>query len=301
MREWFKYLYDRTNRGKVFKLKSSTPEEHAKDMGGYHSGSSYRSKSEFFENWYLSKQSGRLETYNNFVQRNLDKKTKVLSLARGRCAGELYLLEQGFNIVCSDLRELGIHGDSQQLFPLFKFFPLDILQSSSREKYDAITAFSLLYLFTDDELKLFFKNVSSSLSGEGILILDPGGASDNRITLFMDEFFLKCENWLVRVILFLLNKPNALIVKHQGFRRTDNEIIAAGEEAGFVLVATEYADFLTEFRRSRIFRYLLEKSDYAEKVLSIIGKKCLISDCLSSSFLSRIGLDNVRGRLGDYI
>jgi hypothetical protein len=273
MRKWVKYFHDRSIKGKVCNEKSSTPEDHARDMGGYHSDASYKDKEFFFAKWYHNQQDGRLETYNRFVQSNLDKKVRILSLASGRCAGEIYLLAQGHDIVCSDLRELDIHDDARKLFPLFRFFLLDILRSSLQKKYDAITAFSLLYLFSDNDLKVFFRNVSSSLNDDGVLILDPGGASDNRVTLFMDEFFLKYEVCLIRAILFALSKSSALVVKHHGFRRSDDEIIAAAKEAGFELVATEDGDFLTEFRRSRILGYLLRKSNIARKIISAIGRK----------------------------
>ncbi len=273
MRRWVKYLHDFSVRGEIFKEKSKAPEDLAVDMGGYQPDTSYKRKDSFFENWYLNKDNSRLQTYNNFIQSHLDKKAKILSLASGRCAAELYLLEKGYDIVCSDLKELKIHDDAKQLIPSFRFSPLDILKPSLHGKYDAVTAFSLIYLFDKDDLNLFFENVSNSLSMGGNLILDPGGASDSRTTLFMDEFILKYETLMKRIILFVFGKPSASVVKHHGFRRSDQEIIVAAKEAGFELVATEYDDFFTELRRSWILQCLLGAGGFVSKAFSVVGRK----------------------------
>ncbi len=273
MRKWIKYFNDRSIKGKVFQGKSSAPEEHARDMGGYHLDETYKNKTDFFETWYLNQNDGRLEVYNQFIQGNLDKKDKILSLASGRSSAELYLTEKGYDITCSDLEELSIHRNAKLLFPEFKFFPLDILRSSLSEKYDAVTALSVLYLFDDYELRIFFENVSVALNPGGGLIIDPGGASDSWITLLIDNFLLKYEACLQRIILFCLNKPCAAVEKHHGFRRSDDEIVTAAKAAGFVLVGTKYDDFISEFRRSPILGALLKRSNLARKVVSVIGRK----------------------------
>jgi hypothetical protein len=273
MRKWVKYFNERSLRGKVFRDKSSAPEDHSKDMGGYDTDVSYKNKDDFFSKWYVNLHYGRLPAYNQFIQTHVDKKDKILSLASGRCAGELYLLEQGYDIACSDLKELNIHSGVKKLFPQFRFFPLDILRPSLQEKYDAIAALSLIYAFDDNELKLFFENTSNSLNAGGCLIIDPSGSSDNRITAFMDEVFLKYETYLKRIILFSLGIPSAFVAKHHGFRRTDQEIVDIAKDAGFELIVIEYSDFLMEFRRSRFLGELLERSDWVKKAISIIGKK----------------------------
>lgn len=273
MRKWIKYYNDRRIKGKVFQDKSSAAEEHAKDMGGYHLDETYKNKTDFFEAWYLNQNDGRLEVYNQFIQGNLYKKDKILSLASGRSSAELYLMEKGYDISCSDLEELIIHRSAKLLFPSFRFFPLNILRSSSPEKYDAVTALSVLYLFDDDELNCFFENVSVSLNDGGSLILDPGGASDSLITLLIDNFLLKFEACVQRIILFCLNKPCAAVEKHHGFRRSDQEIVTAAKAAGFVLLDTKHDDFLSEFRRSPILGALLKRSNLAKKVISVIGRR----------------------------
>ncbi|PIR00983.1 MAG: hypothetical protein COV66_03915 [Nitrospinae bacterium CG11_big_fil_rev_8_21_14_0_20_45_15] len=274
MRKWVKYTIDNSREeGVVFKDKSRTAEEHAKDMDGYHSDVSYDNKESFFKKWYHHQDRSRIKTYSEFVQKYVDKKNKILSLASGRCAGELYLLDQGYNIVCSDLRELNIHRDAKQLFPEFRFLLLNTLNLELRQSYDVITAFSLIYLFDDDELKLFFKNVANSLNRGGALLIDPSGAADNESTLLLDEVFLKYQTCLKKMVLSLLGKPNSLVSKHHGFRRTDEEIIAKAKEAGFELEVVERNDFLMELRRIRILSMIFNRSGLARKIGGTLGRK----------------------------
>jgi hypothetical protein len=274
MRKWVKYTIDNSRKdGVAFKDKSRTAEEHATDMDWYHSDESYKSKESFLKKWYHHQDRSRIKTYNEFVQKYVDKNNKILSLASGRCAGELYLLEQGYNIVCSDLSELDIHRDAKQLFLEFRFLLLNVLKFELKENYDIITAFSLIYLFDDDELKLFFENVADSLSAGGALLIDPSGAEDNRSTLLLDEVFLKYQTCLKKMLLSLFGQSNSLVIKQHGYRRTDEEIIAKAKEAGFELEVVERSDFLMELRRIRILSIIFNRSALARKIGSLLGKK----------------------------
>lgn len=273
MRKWIKYFLASEKQGRVWEDKSTTAEDHERDMGGYLPDLSYGNKEDFFAKWYFNYHKGRIRTYNNFLVNHLDKKKKILSLASGRCAGELFLVDKGYSVTCSDLKELRMHGETRRLFPSFKFFTFNIFEPPLMEKYDAITAFSLIYLFDRNELKLFFENVASSLNDLGSLIMDGGSAPDNLGTLFIDEVVVRCETFLNYLALNILGKRNFWVAKHQGFRWTDNEIVAVAREAGLELIATENNDFLSEFERSRLFRFLIKKSALAEKIFSIIGRK----------------------------
>jgi len=273
MRTWVKYTIDNSKAGVVFKDRSRTAEEHAVDMDGYHSDESYETKASFFEKWYHHQDRSRIKTYSQFVQKYVDKKSKILSLASGRCAGELYLMEQGYNIVCSDLTELNIHRDAKQLFPEFQFLLLNTLKLELQETYDTITAFSLIYLFDDDELKLFFENVANCLKPGGTLLMDPSGAADNESTLLLDELFLKYQTCLKKMVLSLSGKPNHLVAKQHGFRRTDDEIIAHAKEAGFEIEVIERSDYLMELRRIRILSIIFNRSGLARKIGSFFGRK----------------------------
>jgi hypothetical protein len=63
------------------------------------------------------------------------------------------------------------------------------------------------------------------------------------------------------------------VLKHHGFRSSDQEIVDTAKAAGFELVATEYGDFLTELGRSRVLQRLLGTGDFMGKAFSLVGRK----------------------------
>ena len=71
---------------------------------------------------------------------------------------------------------------------------------------------------------------------------------------------------------FLAHRRYGFVVKHQGYRRTDREIIEYARQAGFKLVDQENYAFLTEFRRSYLLSRLIETSSVMEKMFNFLGK-----------------------------
>ena len=69
-------------------------------MGGYESGESYyENKKYFFNNYYYGYHFKRLEYYDMFIREKINREDSILSIASGRCANELRLLEEGYNVV----------------------------------------------------------------------------------------------------------------------------------------------------------------------------------------------------------
>ena len=101
---------------------------------------------------FLLKDSrGRFNYYNNFLNKNLDKE-KIISIASGRCINELVLINQGFDIDCSDL---GIPKVIifQKIFKEFNFFKIDILNQHFHKKYQTALFY---YVFSLE----FFLNIT---------------------------------------------------------------------------------------------------------------------------------------------
>src|ERR1700756_4672350 len=70
-------------------------------MGGYEPDEASRSKAAFFPQ-HLDAHP-RLVAYARYLQRHIRKDERVLSVASGRCANELRLMETiGCDITCSD-------------------------------------------------------------------------------------------------------------------------------------------------------------------------------------------------------
>jgi hypothetical protein len=243
-------------------------------MEGYMADDAYQNKEAFFKKYFFGYQFSRLEYYYRFLTKHLSKNERILSLASGRAAVELYLMEDGYEIVCSDLEILPAYNATRTLFPEIQYLKYDVLSAKTPQKYDAIICLSLTYLFDDQQLHQFFGNVAESLVAKGRLLLDPAGPPDNIWSYIMHDLVLKYETWLKRIIRwFERGKWYGFIVKDFGYRRTDKEIIRVAEQYGLRLTDQEnYAD-LTEFSRSYFFQKIIDYCPGSQKLLGMIGKR----------------------------
>ena len=274
MRKWCKYLRNPLLDGKKYLKIDDNFKMHAKAMGGYESDEAYESKERFFDKYYYNFHTGRLKLYDVFIRKlHLKKEGMILSLASGRCANELFLGLDGYQITCSDLDFLPSYSSTLKLFPEFKFEKFNILHGPTKKKYDNIICLSLIYLFDQKDLERFFLNVSESLKEEGNLILDYAGSPDNFLSYLIHDVLLKYETCGIMIANNLRGKKERVRVKHHGFRRTDREVISAAEKYGFQLINQENFAFSTEFKRSVFINKLLQSIPVIEKLLTIFGGK----------------------------
>lgn len=275
MKEWTRYFIDPSNTGKIYEPIDRSFEEHVKTIGGYCPDIYYTNKRKFFHKYLYN--SKRQKHYHKFLIKHLKKGDDILSIASGRCANELFFLERGYKIRCSDLKKFKAYKETKYLFPKFDFFTLDIMKEHSIKKYDCIICLSLIYVFDNKELKIFFDNISNSLRPGGIFILDSGGSPDNLPSSLINEYLLRYESIFRRFIYFLLYQKNPrLIIKKFGYRRTDKEIINIARESGFLVECQQNYDYSNEFKRSYYFKLILAIHPIIEKILEnvfkIIGK-----------------------------
>ena len=115
-------------------------------------------------------------------------------------------------------------------------------------------------------------NARDSLSQGGWLVLDSAGATENPVVYLMDNWFLRIEAMVVRLIKSLTTgKPHTVVVKHYGYRRSNKEILEATQAAGFRLVSPETYGHLLEFERSVILRKLIERIPGMNGLFSVLG------------------------------
>ncbi len=81
MRKWFKYSIEFDNLKKDVIQKHHSYEDFEKSMGGYKENKFYENKKVFIDRFLR----GRFYYYNNFLNKNLDKEKKIISIASGRC------------------------------------------------------------------------------------------------------------------------------------------------------------------------------------------------------------------------
>ena len=247
-------------------------------MGGYEPDSSHMSKEEFFGKQFLnSPHVERFMAYDNFLRKHLNKQEKILSIASGRCVNELSLLDDGYkDIMCSDLEMLPAYLATKALFPDFRFIPLNILESPASQKYDAVIALSLIYLFDEQEFDIFLKHVMDSVEKGGTLILDSAGSPDNFLSFIIHDIVLKFETYFASLKIFIRSLGRARIgvtIQDFGYRRTDKDIIKASEKVGLKLIDQKDYVFLNEFRRSKILRRLVRPGSFVEKLFVRMGKR----------------------------
>ena len=242
-------------------------------MGGYDENESYEDKVSFFNRYFYGYHRGRLESYKIYLPRHLRKQDKILSIGSGRAALEALLLEDGYDITCSDMEIIVAYEKTRRLFPKLKYQKLDILRSYADEPHDAIIMLSLIYHFNDHELSEIFHNLSRSLKPGGVLIFDSAGSPDNLLSFLIHDVVLKYENHAKRVYnWFKTSHLDAVIKREFGFRRNDCEIESMASRSGFDMVNQENFGFLIEFQRSFFLRKLIGYLKPLEILLSVIGK-----------------------------
>ncbi len=237
---------------------------HEKSMG-YNLDNGYNSKEDFFKTYFYNGHP-RLKHYHNYLNQNLKKEDEILSVGSGRCINELLLMEDGFNITCSDLNQ-PCREKTLRLFPYLRFVKYDVTSNPFKYKFDCILSLSMFYSFNENELLRIFKNISESIKPGGRFIFDPGAAADNFTAYINDEVMCKCEANLIWMIQKLRRRKCVVTKKHQGYRSKNEEIISIADKAGFTLYDLKCNDFSTEIGKRSILLGRLPK-----KIINVIGK-----------------------------
>jgi SAM-dependent methyltransferase len=243
-------------------------------MGGYVC-EGYSTKEEFFRTHLGS--SPRHLSYERFLLEHLPQNATTLSVASGRAANELRLVERGWKIVCSDLE--GVCADeTKRLFPTYQFLKWNCLEGPPlRQSFDAVVSLSFIYLLDSERLIAFLRRLKGQLAPGGVLLLDAAGSPDKLGPNLLHEYWLPLETIVLSPFLSIYWKwtgRGGLKVerKHHGYRYSDAEIIEAGETAGFTLKSIEHMDFETEWDRSIIYRYLIKPVPALRRVFIRLGK-----------------------------
>ena len=246
-------------------------------MGGYESDSSYDSKESFFKKHLSGVHAERYANYDKFLRGHLKENDEILSVGSGRCVNELYLLDSGYKkITCSDLGVFSAYLETKALFPEFSFTPLNVLESSTPKKFNAVISLSLIYLFDERDFDSFLRNIADSLQEGGVLILDSAGAPDNLLTFIIHDIILRAEVYLSGLFGYIksLGKQKFGVVVHAfGYRRKDSDIISAAEKAGFQFIEKTDYGFTNEFRRSKTFRRIVKPGSSIENMFAKIGRR----------------------------
>lgn len=257
MTTWWKALLVLRSTGTSTALDRSFA-EHLAAMAGYVCAG-YDSRQAFFAE-HLERES-RYRYFHEFLLRHLRPGSRCFSVASGRAANELKLIEMGFTVVCSDL-ETVCPGQTAHLFPEGQFMRWDCMSDPlPTEPFDAAMALSFIYLLDRTSLEMFFGRMAAVLKPDGVMVLDGPGAPDAAIPNVWHRYWLPLEARLARPFVNASRRlrglePKILILKHHGYRHSDQDIVDAARAAGFTLTGREDRDFETEWTRSIAYRYV---------------------------------------------
>lgn len=269
MRRWFKYLPNFSGNVKYFPIDQSF-EDHARSMGEYTSDIGYTSQDDFFQ-VYFHDGHVRLKEYAQYLSSKFEQGEKTLSIGSGRCVNELLLMKEGYDVICSDLKQ-PCKEATMKIFPNLHFVEFDITSSPFPQKVDSIISLSVLYLFDKDMLQTVFKHVAMSLNKGGKFIFDTGGATDSFWTRTMDEVICKYEAYLKIFLFGLLRRKNCVVTKkHHGYRSTNQEMVSIAESRGFKLIDIHCSDPITEVERSWFLRHLVKKYSPLQHLICKFG------------------------------
>lgn len=273
MREWFKYDVALKRDISNSEANGSYFDHYAAQMGGYQADDSYESRKSFFDRHLEEEGCGRLKIYNSFLRNVLIADMKILSVASGRAANELALMQDGFNITCSDLGLPACLPETKKLFGEFNYKLFDVLSEVGQQKYDAVICLSLIYNFDKYSLNKFFRNIYQLLNDNGVLALDYVAAPDNVWSYLLHDLYLPMEARLYALYRSINERQAYTVVKKfHGYRRTNYEIESSAQAAGLALRTYNEEGERIDFYRGYILPKLINKPGFSQ-VLSWIGRK----------------------------
>ena len=268
MRVWYKFFLYKKSKIDTNLKKDKEFSEHEKSIGGYDANAHYRNKSLFLQKYLTD----RHHVYFTFLKKILLKEYKILSLGSGRCISELSLLDFGYNITCSDMEIPRCYEQSKKIFKDFRYEKLNILSDNLSQKFNSIICFSMIYLFQEKDLEIFFKRISNLLENEGLLIVDPGGSEANLFSLIYDKIYLPTESYLVFLLSKLFGRQYFLFKKHQGYKFANKELIRIAKKNGFKFLQINESDYELEFSRSKLLGFLMRKFPKTKGIFNLFGK-----------------------------
>ena len=271
MRKWYKF--EAVSKARADSAHADDFTRFAAQMNGYRADESYQSRDAFFTRYLHQESFGRLMVYDAFLRKHLAVNMRILSIASGRAANELALMNDGLTIICSDLDLPDCIPATHKLFGDFAYEKLDILDNVEGAEYDAVMALSLIYNFDDAELGRFFFNVANLLKPEGTLVLDYVGAPDTLLSRFYHDVYLRVEAWAYAVFRTLKDRRVYTVTKtFHGYRRTNDEIENMALKVGLALQDYAEGGQLLDFQRGYVLPKLM-RLGFVRGLLTQIGQR----------------------------
>ena len=274
MRIWKKIIYNKSNI--ITQFNSSTRQTIYPEVLGRKSSDwaqyckineHYLDKNTFIKNYFKN----RFKIWDTYLKNNISKNQKILSIGSGRAINELVLIDENYNVICSDLDIPETYEASKKIFNDYIYLKFDVLKHDIQQKFDSIFSLHTFYLFSENQLNLAFSKVNMSLHKDGIFIVDMS-AEHNFFSTFYHNFYLKMESILIYFISKILKKNIGLIFDENfGYKYKKKEIINIATKNNFELLSIDSIGH-NEIYRSYIFRKITKNSKFIEKIFCKIFK-----------------------------
>lgn len=251
-----------------------SPEQHAITMGGYDQFLKNSESIDSLKSHFLNKnyQSGRLLYYEDFLDKHILKGERVLSIASGHCVNEVSLINKGVRVVCSDLKKNSYHDHLKSLVDDFEMRELNILENSEPECFDAVFGLSLIYLFSEPELKRYLTNAKTKIRLGGKVIVEATGSPAHFFSIGFHNYYLLFEARVISWVRRIRGKKEVFVVKNHGYLRPNSDIVLAASELGLRLIDAKDYEFGAEFERSRIIAAIIGKWPSLRPTVSFFGR-----------------------------
>ena len=236
-------------------------------------GYSFRNPPSDKEHFFKKYLVGIYRDWDNFIRLEISAPNDVLAIGSGPAINELHLIDHGFKVTCSDLVIPPSYGQAKEIFGSFPYVEYDALKEEPYRLFDSVICLSVMYLFDERAMNLFFENMRKGLTDGGRLILDGAGPEDSLFSYLWDNLVLCPEKYMLALRRSLFNRTMSRVEKEpHGFKYKNKEIIAIAKSHGFELVRVHNYSFLTEFRRSGLIRWFTDGSRVAHFLFTQLGR-----------------------------
>jgi SAM-dependent methyltransferase len=217
-----------------------TPNEFARSMG--YGERRYASQAEFFR----VHGAAWIAELHDALEELLDRERAVLSIGSGECEHEIPFVQEGYDVVASDLVDSS--AETRRLFPELRFEQLDVLRPIRLGPFDDVLMTGLEFYFSDEELSQILENVRGVLRPHGRLIFVLR-YRDNFATSLIDGVGIPVSCAMLKVASAIGLIHTRWQMKRHGYRRSVREIADIAARHRFRIGRVRHAGFGVELMR----------------------------------------------------
>jgi SAM-dependent methyltransferase len=201
---------------------------------------------------------------------------RILSLGCGRFALEMALQELlGIRVLCTERDSPPWLESTRALFgEAFEFLLLDMIRDEPpAQDFGAVLCLGVAFLFDEHDMRKLMQFAWKALSPSGFFFLELTGAPRSPfIGLFHDAWIPLERRVLALAKTLSTGRLHRVRRVPHGYYHDTMQVLRIAEAQGFVCEGVSTASYVLEFARSSVASAILSRSDWANQVLSALGK-----------------------------